>query len=96
MAGFSVNPDHVLSTVTDLRAAHKGIVDALSTLDDAAGVLACSWDGDARTAFSVSHQGWAADMAAMADILAAAATAAENAAQAYEDADSRVGRTWSI
>ncbi|OAN40990.1 WXG100 family type VII secretion target [Microbacterium sp. H83] len=96
MTDYSVEPPQVEALGAALEAAASGIEDRLSGLSRAAGTLAGQWQGDASTAYQGRQSGWLQEMGAHAAALHGAADAARTAAEAYRNADDRVGALWSI
>lgn len=96
MTDYSVTPPLVRSLGSALEGVATGIHGGLDALSASAGALSGQWRGDAADAYQASQAGWTQQMTAHTRALEHAAEAARTAAEAYADADERVGRLWSI
>lgn len=81
--------------VSRMRDAADHIQTELDTLDRETATLRGEWSGEARRAYDIAQQRWAAEMTQLRGILHDSAGAAEHAAHHYRHAEKAALAIWN-
>lgn len=96
MTQWEIEPEAVSAAATKIADTATAITGDQDALSAASVRLDAQWNGAAAVAYSSAHAIWAAECTRVNGVLADAAIAAQTCADAYADADRRVGALWGM
>ncbi|MFJ5235002.1 WXG100 family type VII secretion target [Kitasatospora sp. NPDC088391] len=95
MAGILVNFNTIQNASTEVRQTASRIQNQLDDLKSGVQKIASTWEGAAQQGYQARQQEWDNKAADLQQVLGQIASALDNAAQSYQQTESKNANLWA-